>query len=843
METLINEKNKEVTKTKEDDFLELPPDLDKRKTRKDKFSKFQIFSPAVFKESVKSNWISWLVVGIGNALILIIIVMILSTLNINATKDALSDMFSNADMESTIKTGAVGMYSAFDQSAENYVTMDEANKQAVNISNTMYLEVNDKENLDMLTQMNKTYDGIYESQLLGAKDPEKTKAIITTFADYALTGNTDLTEAQKEALKNLGITLPDTSNMTAEEKNAIKTAVPYYCDEYYSEAYTNGARNDKTIDARNLLINLVPPVAKDILVNDFALPSAKAEKAADLVKNQIIDFNKSYDADPNMSSDELNKLALKKATESSFDLIPVLADDSTASSVGVVIDALKAAYEKKDDSGVDYQEKFINNTDNYRSEAMSQAIQKAVVDAFRDIAYYNYLPSFEVSYVTDDLGYPIRYVESGEYDAKGEPILKPIRITKYNPDVYIEVSGDMGAPANLVQKMHKDLLTGEGYTDDEISDAKKQSNDQIDSQIVPALSSFMNDFLKRDEENSNEYFDGKKVDEIAIADRVNGLVSLMAQKQLIDSYNDKNGTSITDVSQITSQNGSMDGKAMMDTVYSYSAGGISSFRFLYTNNMRNGYSTMDAMLSSMVKSTTGVIDQLPSKVNDSLTEMGELNTYGIFVGVIAFGMASILIPMVYTIITANSLVAEKVETGSLAFTLSTPIKRSTFISTEAIFLIVTETILGAILFLGGLAARGVGIAMGGSDLIDSLSISNMAQYALGNYLVTLAISGICFCASSVFNKTRYAIAIGGGLNIFFFICSILGLFGTKAIPGTVRIEAMDFFNYLSILSLYDGMAVMDGDVVYWYKLIGLVAISIVTYGAGIAVFNKKDLPL
>lgn len=842
MET-IKQKSTMEMKEQKDEVLALPPDLDKTKTRKDKFGKFQFFSPAVFKESLKSNWISWIVVGLGNALILIIIVMILSTLNINATKTALSDLFNNADMESTIKTGAVGLYSAFDQSAQNYETMNKADDQAVKLSETMYIQINDKDNLAMMDTMSKTYDAIYTSPLLGANDSEKTKDIIVTFSDYALTGNTSLTEAQKKALELLNIKVPDVSNLDEEQKSAIKTAIPYYCDEYYKEAYNNGSRNDKTINSRELIVNIVPSVAKDILMTKMGASEDNATQASTLVQKQIVAFNKAYDANSSMSAEEEEKLAKKMANESAFELIPLLSDDSMKDQVTTVINALKQAYNKKDNSGVNYQEKFINNTDGYKSKAMSDAIQKAVVDAFRNIAYYNYLPTFEVDYVTDDLGYPIEYVQSGEFDEKGEPILKPIRITKYNPSKYIKVNSDMGAQATMVQKMHKDLLTGEDYSKDEIQKAKEDANKEIDGQIIPYLSSFMNDFLTRDENNTNAYFDGVKVDEIAISDRVTGIVSETAEKQLVDTYNEKYGTSIKSASEIISKNGSMDGKTMMDTVYSYSSGGISSFRILYSNNLNNGYTTQDAMLSAMVRSTLGVINQLPSKVNDSLTEMGELNTYGIFVGVVAFGMASVLIPMVYTIITANSLVADKVETGSLAFTLSTPIKRSTFISTEAIFMITTETVLGGILFLGALAARGVGIAMGGTDLVESLSISNMVQYALGNYMVTLAISGICFCASSVFNKTRHAISIGGGLNIFFFICSILGLFGTQAIPGTVRIDAMNVFNYFSILSLYDGMAVMNGDVIYWYKLIGLLAISIATYASGIAVFNKKDLPL
>lgn len=837
MEMVNDKNNKEVAASEE--VLELPPELDGKKMRKEKFSKYQLFSPAIFKESLKSNWIGTLICSIGNALILVIIVVILSTLSINATKDSLSNMFSNANMETEIKTGAVGLYSAFDESAENYEDLSNGTDKAVELSETIYLEMNDSDVQTLLTSLNTAYDSVYNHS---GKNPDNTKATIVSISNYYLNGG-ELSTAQKNLLSLLGITIPDV-NLTDQEKIVAIYYLPYYLDEYYIEGYTNGEKNTTAVNVRNIMVNSIPTCAENGLTEeDFGLSKDQAKEISALLKTQIVDFNTTLDFKGSISETEKKSLALEKAYDASFDLIPLMSDESTKDQVTTIMTELKACYDKTDDSGKDYKNMYIEDTDSYRTNSMSEIIENTVVDAFRNIAYYNYLNAFEVDYVTDDLGYPIEYVESGKYDEKGEPIKVAVRITKYNPDRYITVKADMGTPATLVQKMHKDLLTGEDYTEEEIEKAKKDSNEQIDTQIVPNLKSFMSDFIKRDSKNSNEYFDGNKVNEIAIADRVNSIVGKMAAQQLIDSYNDKHGTSITDVSQITSEDSSMDGKSMMDSVYAYSSGGISSFRYLYSSNLEKGYKGTDALLAAMVKSCTGVIDQLPNKVNDSLTEMGSMNTYGIFVGVVAFGMASILIPMVYTITLADSLVAEKVETGSLAFTMSTPIKRSTFIFTEACYLIGTEVFMGLVLFLGGLLARTYGIAMGGTDLIESLPISDISQYALGNFMVTLAISGICFCASSIFNKVRFAISYGGGLNIFFFICSILGLFGTKAIPGTVRIESMNYFNYVTILSLNDGVAVMEASAVYWYKLIGLLAIALLTYISGSIVFTKKDLPL
>ena len=78
----------------------------------------------------------------------------------------------------------------------------------------------------------------------------------------------------------------------------------------------------------------------------------------------------------------------------------------------------------------------------------------------------------------------------------------------------------------------------------------------------------------------------------------------------------------------------------------------------------------------------------------------------------------------------------------------------------------------------------------------------------------------------------------------FFIFSILGLFGTPAIPGTVRIDSMNYFNYFTIDSLFDAMAVMNNDwLTYGLKLVGLAAVFVVTYAVGMTRFTKKDLPL
>ena len=59
----------------------------------------------------------------------------------------------------------------------------------------------------------------------------------------------------------------------------------------------------------------------------------------------------------------------------------------------------------------------------------------------------------------------------------------------------------------------------------------------------------------------------------------------------------------------------------------------------------------------------------------------------------------------------------------------------------------------------------------------------------------------------------------------------------------MRISAMNFFNYLSVITLYDTVSIMSGTLSYLWKFGILLAIGVVTFIIGVFRFDKKDLPL
>lgn len=69
-----------------------------------------------------------------------------------------------------------------------------------------------------------------------------------------------------------------------------------------------------------------------------------------------------------------------------------------------------------------------------------------------------------------------------------------------------------------------------------------------------------------------------------------------------------------------------------------------------------------------------------------------------------YKLISVILGIVYVVFTANNLVVNEVDSGSMAYTLSTPIKRSSVIFTKSLYLILSVILMYTIISLAGLGA-------------------------------------------------------------------------------------------------------------------------------------------
>ena len=232
-----------------------------------------------------------------------------------------------------------------------------------------------------------------------------------------------------------------------------------------------------------------------------------------------------------------------------------------------------------------------------------------------------------------------------------------------------------------------------------------------------------------------------------------------------------------------------------------------------------------------------LLDKLPEDVSEGIEELGKMDLYGLIVGSIFFKMAGLLLPIIYMIMASNNLIAGQVDTGSMAYVLSTSTKRRQVTFTQGLFLVLSLFLMFAATSITSVVCFAI------ANVNTDLTIGKLLLINLGAFSVLFAMSGINFFTSCYFDRSKKAMAIGGGLSMFFLVATMLGLFGSPVIPSVVRISALNNFNYVSIISLFDVVSILDGTTDWIWKLAILVVIGVLGYILGDIKFKKKDLPL
>lgn len=241
--------------------------------------------------------------------------------------------------------------------------------------------------------------------------------------------------------------------------------------------------------------------------------------------------------------------------------------------------------------------------------------------------------------------------------------------------------------------------------------------------------------------------------------------------------------------------------------------------------------TLAADISSSFLST------LPSAVSDALEEIGQADLYTLIVGSIFYKLAGLLLPIIYMIMASNNLIAGQVDSGSMAYVLSTSTKRKTVVFTQAVYLI------GSLLAMFSLTTATGCVCLALVTEEVGLTYGNLVLLNIGAFLVLFALSGLCFFTSCVFDRSKRSMAIGGGLSIFALVAAMLGLFGSPVIPSVVRLSSLNYFNYTTIISLFDVISIIDGTSAFIWKFVILAVAGAIGYVVGSLRFTKKDLPL
>lgn len=160
------------------------------------------------------------------------------------------------------------------------------------------------------------------------------------------------------------------------------------------------------------------------------------------------------------------------------------------------------------------------------------------------------------------------------------------------------------------------------------------------------------------------------------------------------------------------------------------------------------------------KAWDDIIKLMPGVMKAAGFVSGENTLIG-FVAAGLYGMIVLMVPVVFSIILGNKLIAGYVDRGSMAYLLATPNKRIKIALTQALCLWVSN----GILITYATVAIIISSAMMHPGMLD---IGKLVLMNVVIYFLHIAISGICFFASCISNDTKRSFTIGAGITCCFF---------------------------------------------------------------------------
>ena len=191
-----------------------------------------------------------------------------------------------------------------------------------------------------------------------------------------------------------------------------------------------------------------------------------------------------------------------------------------------------------------------------------------------------------------------------------------------------------------------------------------------------------------------------------------------------------------------------------------------------------------------------------------------------------YGMLVFIVPLIYVAVTGNRLVARHVDNGSMAYLLSTPNKRRKIAFTQAGY------------FLSSIAAMyivvtGFTILLCQSAYPGKLDISAFIRLNACAFLLTAAVSSVCWFFSCLANETKYSIAFGAGLPVVFFLMNIVS--GVS--------EKLGWLGRVSVYGMFDANGILSGSFDFLPVCVIYVLGAAALYKAGVLIFSKKNMPL
>jgi len=236
---------------------------------------------------------------------------------------------------------------------------------------------------------------------------------------------------------------------------------------------------------------------------------------------------------------------------------------------------------------------------------------------------------------------------------------------------------------------------------------------------------------------------------------------------------------------------------------------------------------VSVIISMFDPAQAGILDQFAKDMPQMMSAVGMsagATTITGFMASYLYGFILLIVPLIFTIICANNLVARYTDRGSLVSLLAAPVKRSAVALTQMWVLIFCIVILVAY-------TTGLQIIVAQYYFPNQVVVGQLLLLNLGLLCLHLFIGGICFLCSCAFNDVKNSLTYGAGIPLVMYILQAMANMGGK-------VENVKYFTFFSLFNSTNILAWHP--YAFWeYGSLGLGAVLL--FWIAIAVFSKKNL--
>ena len=189
-----------------------------------------------------------------------------------------------------------------------------------------------------------------------------------------------------------------------------------------------------------------------------------------------------------------------------------------------------------------------------------------------------------------------------------------------------------------------------------------------------------------------------------------------------------------------------------------------------------------------------------------------------------YGMLFLIVPMIFSIIRSNGLMAKYVDCGAMAALLAAPVRRPAVAFTQI-------KVIGTCQFALIAFITCFQILLSEIQFPKELDIGRLLLMNLGLLSLQLFIGGICFFSSCLFSDSKHSLALGAGLPSLMYLIQMMANIGGD----------LEKARYFTFFSLFNPGQLMLGDPAAVLGLVLLFIGAIILFASGITLFSKKDL--